>query len=153
MWMEDADQPNQMLRLHIIASSWPPTRANDLTSRFSFLSSHDIVLVFLFSKPSDYCLSPLSPSPSFPPCTFVSPPMPVVRLGCAWWSGCFAGWSSPLLCSSFDALDCLSVFCVSERIFAFGAAEEFSDGSGRLEAGFGVSISFVCLGVVVKARS
>jgi len=45
------------------------------------------------------------------------------------------------------------VFCVSERIFAFGAAEEFSDGSGRLEAGFGVSINFAWLGVVVKARN
>jgi hypothetical protein len=41
---------------------------------------------------------------------------------------------------------------VSERTFAFGAADEFSDGSGRLEAGFGVSISFAWLGVVVKAR-
>jgi hypothetical protein len=117
-------------------------------------SHHTTLLVVLLhlSVASLYCLSPLSPSPSFPPCTLVSPPIPVVRVGCAWWSGCFAGWSSPVLCSSGDALDCWSVCWGSERILAFGAADEFSEGSGRLEAGFGVSISFAWLGVVVNAR-
>lgn len=44
------------------------------------------------------------------------------------------------------------MFWVSERILAFGAAEEFSDGSGRLDLGFGVSISFEKGEVVLKGR-
>jgi hypothetical protein len=41
---------------------------------------------------------------------------------------------------------------VSERILAFGAAEEFSEGSGRLDLGFGVSINFDMGEVVLKGR-
>ena len=44
------------------------------------------------------------------------------------------------------------MFWVSERIFALGAAEEFSEGSGRLDLGFEVSINFDNGDVVVKGR-
>lgn len=41
---------------------------------------------------------------------------------------------------------------MSERILAFGAAEEFSEGSGRLDLGFGVSIILENGAVVLKGQ-